>query len=220
VAKAVDLKAAKERKQKKIVAVGGVLLVIVLFIQVPRTLKMINGEAEPAAAAAPSGSATTPVPDGTTAPTPAPSDSPAPDPTVVTASLISFSRFASKDPFVQQVKEKEGASGEGSSASGEEASDGSEPDGGTAAPDPGAKTTAEIEVNGVAETVSVGTPFPVDTPMFLLESVSAKSVVIKVADGGSFATGAATLTLALGKPVTLVNTADGTRFVLLLKAVP
>ncbi|MEX2646147.1 MAG: hypothetical protein WD249_07795 [Gaiellaceae bacterium] len=219
MAKAVDIKAAKERKQKKIVAIGGVLLVIVLFVQVPRTLKMMNGDAEPAAAAAPSPSA--PAPDGTPAPTPAAPDSPVPDATVATASLVSFSRFASKDPFVQQVKEKEGASGEGSSAdtSGEGAKDGSESDDGTAAPDPAGRTKAEIEVNGVAETVSVGTPFPVDTPMFLLESVSAKSVAIKVADGGSFATGATTLTLALGKPVTLVNTADGTRFVLLLKAV-
>ncbi|MEX0673788.1 MAG: hypothetical protein WD981_00195 [Gaiellaceae bacterium] len=217
MAKAVDIKAAKERKQKKIVAIGGVLLVIVLFVQVPRTLKMMNGDAEPAAAAAPSPSA--PAPDGTPAPTPAAPDSPVPDATVATASLVSFSRFASKDPFVQQVKEKEGASGEGSSAGDPEAKDGSEPDGGTTAPDPAGRTKAEIEVNGVAETVSVGTPFPVDTPMFLLESVSAKSVAIKVADGGSFATGATTLTLALGKPVTLVNTADGTRFVLLLKAV-
>lgn len=203
MAKQVDLKAAKERKQKKIAAVGGVLLVIVLFVQVPRTLKMVGGDEEPAAAAAPSPSAPTPV---------ASDPSPAPDATVATASLVSFSRFASKDPFVQQVKEKEGASGE-------EAGDGSEPDGGTTAPDPAGRTKAEIEVNGVAETVSVGTPFPADVPMFLLESVSAKSVAIKVADGGSFATGAATLTLALGKPVTLVNTADGTRFVLLLKAV-
>ena len=212
MAKAVDIKAAKERKQRKIAAVGGVLLVIVLFVQVPRTLKTINGDGEPAAAAAPSASA--PTADGTPAPAPVASESPAPDATVATASLVSFSRFASKDPFVQQVKETEGASGEGSSGdtSGEEAGDGSEPDGG------GAKS-AEIEVNGVAETVSVGTPFPVDTPVFLLESVSPKSVAIKVADGGSFATGAGTLTLALGKPVTLVNTADGTRFVLLLKAV-
>lgn len=210
MAKQVDLKAAKERKQKKIAAVGGVLLVIVLFVQVPRTLKMVGGDEEPAAAAAPSPSAPTPV---------ASDPSPAPDATVVTASLVSFSRFASKDPFVQQVKEKEGSAGEGSSAGDPEAKDGSEPDGGTTAPDPAGRTKAEIEVNGVAETVSVGTPFPVDTPMFLLESVSAKSVAIKVADGGSFATGAATLTLTLGKPVTLVNTADGTRFVLLLKAV-
>jgi hypothetical protein len=221
MAKAVDLKAAKERKQKKIVAVGGVLLVIILFVQVPRTLKMMNGDAEPAAAAAPSPAAPA---AGTPAPTPLPSASPAPDPTVATASLVSFSRFASKDPFVQQVK-PETPAGEGAPAEtpagdpGEGTIAGPEPDGGTTAPDPATKTVAQIEVNGVAGTVSVGTPFPVETPMFLLESVSAKSVEIKVADGGSFASGAGTLTLALGKPVTLVNTADGTRFVLLLKAV-
>ena len=227
MAKAVDLKAAKERKQKKIVAVGGGLLVIVLFVQVPRTLKMMNGDAEPAVAAAPS--APSPAPVAT--PTPAPVGSeplPAPAEGVVTATLVSFSRFASKDPFVQQIKGKQGAGSEGSpvvdpptdtSPPGEGAIGGSEPDGETTAPEPAAKTTAEIEVNGVAETISVGTAFPAAAPMFLLESVSAKSVAIKVADGGSFASGDPALKLTLGKAVTLVNTADGTRFVLLLKAV-
>ena len=106
MAKAVDLKAAKERKQKKIVAVGGVLLVIVLFVQVPRTLKMMNGDAEPAVAAAPSApSASSPGAVGTPTPTPVGSEpSPAPAEGVVTATLVSFSRFASKDPFVQQVR--------------------------------------------------------------------------------------------------------------------
>jgi hypothetical protein len=228
MAKAVDLKAAKERKQKKIVAVGGVLLVIVLFIQVPRTLKMMNGDAEPAVAAAPS--APSPAPVGTTTPAPVGSEpSPAPAEGVVTATLVSFSRFASKDPFVQQVKEKQGAGSGGSAAvdpptdtsqPGEGAIGGSEPDGETTAPpEPAAKTTAEIDVNGVLETASVGTAFPAAAPMFLLAKVSAKSVAIKVADGGSFASGDPALKLTLGKAVTLVNTADGTRFVLLLKAV-
>ena len=229
MAKAVDLKAAKERKQKKIVAVGGVLLVIVLFVQVPRTLKMMKGDAEPAVAAAPSApSASSPGAVGTPTPTPVGSEPlSAPAEGVVTATLVSFSRFASKDPFVQQVKEKQGAGSEGSavvdpptdtSQPGEGAIGGSEPDE-PVAPEPAARTTAEIDVNGVVETASVGTAFPAAAPMFLLAKVSAKSVAIKVADGGSFASGDPALKLALGKPVTLVNTADGTRFVLLLKAV-
>jgi hypothetical protein len=227
MAKAVDLKAAKERKQKKIVAVGGVLLVIILFVQVPRTLKMMNGDAEPAAAAAPS--APSPGAVGTTTPTPVGSEPlPAPEKGVVTATLVSFSRFASKDPFVQQVKENQGAGSEGSAvvdaptdtsqpAGG--AIGGSKPDGETTAPEPAAKATAEIDVNGIVESISVGTAFPAAAPMFLLVKLSAKSVAIKVADGGSFASGDPALKLTLGKPVTLVNTADGTRFVLLLKAV-
>jgi hypothetical protein len=220
MAKRADLRAAKERKQKKIAAVGGVLLVIVLFVQVPRTLKMMDGGGEEPVAAAPA------TPAATT-PAAAPgSPAPAAEPeTVVTASLVSFSRFESKDPFVQQVEDEQSPSG-GTPAG---ASGGDEPDGAISGPEsgdgaapaqPGAKTQAEIDVNGVLEAVSVDTPFPAANPMFLLVSVAAKSASIKVADGGTFASGAPTLKLALGKPVTLVNTADGTRFVLLLKRVP
>lgn len=222
MAKLADVKAAKERKQKKIAAIGGVLLVIVLFVQVPRMLKMMNSGDEAATPATPS--ATAPAADGTAALIPT-TAVPAQEETVATASLISFSRFASKDPFVQQVKdEKGGAEPEGSAPAQAETPAGEDaevPGDGTEAPaSPAAKTSAEIEVNGTVETASVGTPFPAATPMFLLASVSAKSVEIKVADGGSFASGAPALKLTLGKPVTLVNTADGTRFVLLLKAVP
>ena len=45
--KPVDLKAAKAAKQKKIAIGGGVLLVLLLAIQVPRTMKMMNGHAAP-----------------------------------------------------------------------------------------------------------------------------------------------------------------------------
>lgn len=220
MAKAVDLKAAKERKQKKIVAVGGVLLVIVLFVQVPRTMKMMNGDAEPAAAAAPA--AAPAAPGEATAPPPVATSSPAPEQTVTAATLVSFSRFASKDPFVQQIKAKEGPPAEVPPDSSVDVGDplGAIPDGGEVPdPKPAVKTSAQIEVNGVAELASVGTPFPAANPLFLLESVSAKSVAIKVAEGGSFASGNPTLTLRLGQPVTLVNTADGTRFVLKLKGV-
>jgi len=220
MAKAVDLKAAKERKQKKIAAVGGVLLVIVLFVQVPRMLKMMDSGAEELAVAAPSAAPAT-------APAPVAAAPTAEAEGVVSASLISFSRFASKDPFVQQVKETEAKEGDGSTVAGtpggadqpEGAIGGSEPDDGSSDPASAARTTAEIEVNGLLETVSVGTAFPAAAPMFLLESASAKSVAIKVADGGTFASGDPALKLTLGKPVTLVNTADGTRFVLLLKEV-
>ena len=224
MAKQADLRAAKERKQKKIAAVGGVLLVIVLFVQVPRTLEMLDGGAEEPVAA------TTPVPAATT-PAPVTGGQPSAEPQeVVTASLVSFSRFASKDPFIQQVRDQEGASGgeapagsEGGGGAPDGAISGSDGDGaagdGAAPPSaPARRTVAEIQVNGVLETVKVDTGFPAENPMFLLVSLTPKAAKIKVADGGSFASGDATLTLALGKPVTLVNTADGTRFVLLLKA--
>jgi len=49
--------------------------------------------------------------------------------------------------------------------------------------------------------------------MFQLVSLTGTTAKVAVA-GGSYATGAATLTLKLNVPVTLVNTADGTRYTL------
>jgi len=46
--------------------------------------------------------------------------------------------------------------------------------------------------------------------------VTAHSAKISIA-GGSYATGAQTVTLRENKPVTLMNTADGTRYTLILK---
>jgi hypothetical protein len=49
--------------------------------------------------------------------------------------------------------------------------------------------------------------------MFELVSLTNTTAKVSVA-GGSYADGAATLTLRVNKPVTLVNTADGTRYTL------
>ena len=83
---------------------------------------------------------------------------------------------------------------------------------------PAASTT--ISVNGTVETVAVGTPFPADQPTFELISLGAdgKSVQIGVA-GGSLAGGEATVKLRVGKPLTLQNTADGSRYKLELLTV-
>jgi hypothetical protein len=47
--------------------------------------------------------------------------------------------------------------------------------------------------------------------MFTLVSLTAKAAKIAIA-GGSLATGAKTVTLPVGKTITLMNTADGTRY--------
>jgi hypothetical protein len=60
--------------------------------------------------------------------------------------------------------------------------------------------------------VTVKTDFPTDAPLFTLVALTSKSAKISIA-GGSLANGS-TVTLPLGKPVTLMNTADGTRYVL------
>jgi hypothetical protein len=51
--------------------------------------------------------------------------------------------------------------------------------------------------------------------MFQLVALTASSAKVSVADG-SYANGAPTLSLKVSKPVTLVNTADGTRYTITL----
>jgi hypothetical protein len=143
--KAQDLK-AKEAKQKKILAVGLVLLVILMVVQMPKLLH----HGPPAAAAPPP--PTPAVPAGTAAPTdlnpPVVADGT--NPTAATSSsaladtdvapapadgtLVQFDMFASKDPFVQQVQEVAAGSGEapaGGSGGGSKASGGAGSGGGT-----------------------------------------------------------------------------------------
>ena len=76
-------------------------------------------------------------------------------------------------------------------------------------------TTATISVNGLNSSVSIGASFPSGAPVFTLVSLTRSSAKIGIA-GGSYESGAATVTLNKGKAVTLVNTADGTRYVLRL----
>jgi hypothetical protein len=72
-----------------------------------------------------------------------------------------------------------------------------------------------ISVNGTSESVSAGSNFPAANPVFQLVSLTNTSAKVAVA-GGSYSSGAQTLTLKVNKPVTLVNTADGTRYTLTL----
>ncbi|MEX2211346.1 MAG: hypothetical protein WD689_06235 [Gaiellaceae bacterium] len=211
-----DPRAAKARRQKRLAAAGGVAFVILLFIQVPRTLKLMNGdEAASAAATAPAVPA---------AVAPAESIQLSAEPEV--EALASFGRFESKDPFVPQLTvesqprarsrvtdetEEQAAAAAGAEADGP-ILEGVEEE--AAAP-----ASASISVNGAVETVTVRAEFPADAPMFVLDSIGEGSVRIRVAQGGSFASGDPELTLDVGDSVTLVNTADGTRYVLLLKSV-
>jgi hypothetical protein len=75
--------------------------------------------------------------------------------------------------------------------------------------------SAVISVNGVREGVDVKVDFPAGAPVFHLVKVTKRTVKISVA-GGSLADGKNTLTLRRGKPLTLVNTADGTRYRIVL----
>src|SRR5439155_3932962 len=94
--------------------------------------------------------------------------------------------------------------------------------GGGSAPTPG---TAVISVNGTLYTVAVGSDFPEASesdssivPLFHLVSVTAHTAKISIV-GGSYSSGAPAVTLRENKPVTLMNTATGTRYKLILKPV-
>jgi hypothetical protein len=150
-------------------------------------------------------------------------------PSADTGQLQSFSRFASKDPFDSLGPQSSSSSSSGSSSSGgSSGSSGSGSSGGKGSkggttpatpPTPPAPppTSAVLSVNGVEESVATGADFPASsaTPYFQLVSLTATTAQVAIA-GGSYATGQATLTLSVNKPTTLVNTADGTRYTLVL----
>src|SRR5918994_1941055 len=86
------------------------------------------------------------------------------------------------------------------------------------APEVAAATS--ISVNGLAEDVAVEASFPKEEPTFVLVEIAenGRSVEIGIA-GGEYANGGGTITLALGKKITLQNTADGSRYELELLAI-
>jgi hypothetical protein len=72
-----------------------------------------------------------------------------------------------------------------------------------------------ILVNGRPESVRVGASFPSSNPVFRLVSLSRGGVRIGIANG-SYSSGAQTVSLALSRTVTLVDTTNGTRYKLRL----
>jgi hypothetical protein len=227
MAKKFDAK-AKAKRQKIILAVLGVVFIGVLAWQVPSVLKMMNEKPPPAATAPPPPTpvagtpiAGTPVSaPGAAAPAGTLADS---DPVAQPAGgqLVRFDRFASKDPFQQQLSDSPTAPpGNGTpSAAGTRGGAGGAGQGSSAPkpPRPPAATTAEIMVNGTKETVSVGGTFPLADPVFVLVSVTKTSAKVGVA-GGSLDSGNRTVTLQKGKRLTLENTVDGARYTLVLVA--
>jgi hypothetical protein len=223
MAKKFDAK-AKAKKQKIIAAVLGVLLLGVLAYEVPSLMKTMNKK-PPAAS-----SAATPVPaapvagapvaggpvTGTPVSTPVPattlSDS---DPAAQAGSgqLLSFDRFTSKDPFVQQANRAAAVAAASSKAAATPPPPPPPPSSASKAPSVKA-TSAKISVNGAAEQVNAGATFPAGDPVFRLVSLTKTTAKVGIA-GGSLSTGTA-VTLTKGKKVTLMNTADGTRYELVL----
>jgi hypothetical protein len=245
-----DVAKAKEAKQKKIAIGGAVVLVALLAIQGPKTLKMMHGTAaapvtstgpvtttpttgalpsDPNSLAAPTLGGTAAAATTTTTSSDLVSAAPV---TADPGQLQTFEKFASKDPFAAQVKP-------GGSSSTPPASGGSSSSGGTGtstnptptppappatppAPTAPAPTTAVVKLNGEVSSVSVGNDFPTAGATFsrvgaIFHLLSMTSTTAKIAIvGGSYADGAPAITLRLNTPLTLQNTADGSKYTLVL----
>lgn len=246
MAATVDLAAAKQAKQKKILIALSIVLVAVLAIQLPRM--MGGSDAKPAAAPA-DGAATaetsavatapaattTPAASGTTAAAAVTGTGPSTSVAGVTvaaagtveagtARLASFSLFETKDPFVQQVVEEKPDAG-APAAAGDDAAKGDaagtpangSSGGSTGKPVAPVMTNATVTVNGEIEQLEVKDVFPEAEPLFKLLALKPKAAKIGIA-GGSLADGQF-VTLGLGKKITLVNSATGARYTIELQYV-
>ena len=217
---------AKAKRQKIILAVLGVVFLGVLAWQVPSVLKMMNKK-PPVAATTPPAAVVpgTPVPPVVRHPRlgysdagrrsdrlgPGSSRRPAASSsrsTAFPARTRSSSRLAlpprrPRRPLTPPADPKVGVTA---------SSDTKPPPPPPPAPAP---TSAQISVNGSSETVSKGGTFPQSDPVFVLVSVSRTTAKVAIS-GGSLDSGGATLTLRKGKKLTLENTVDSARYVLLL----
>ena len=159
-------------------------------------------------------------------------------PAPASGQLLSFGLFRTKDPFRQQLDANGPTGASGVTSAAKSATKDKEPKGTTgttgltsggganssssatpsAPPVRVVPTTATISVNGSPESVQVGGTFPSADPLFKLVSLTATTARVGIA-GGSLESGAAAVTLKKNKPVTLLNTADGTRYVLRLLSI-
>jgi len=225
-----NVREKKDRRAKKLAIGGGVLLAVLLAWEMPHYLG--SGKKSSAPAATTTAATTTP---GTTLPV-------ATAPGVVAAAaapatstalpnsdmpprhskqqLTGFSTFASKDPFNQQVTADSGATATSSTtqpsstmASSTNASR-SKPVL-TSARSLARSGAVRISVNGRPESVRIGASFPSSNPVFRVVSVSRAGVRIGIANG-SYSSGAQTVSLALNRTVTLVDTANGAHYKLRL----
>jgi hypothetical protein len=212
-----ETRAARERKQKIFVVVGGLFLVAMLAFQLPKLL----GGSSPAEAA-PAGQTTTSQGQVTPAPAGVATAVVSRTPMATTTKLTSFTAFRQKDPFVQQVVTQNGIESAGPPAAAGQAVGKAAETGKPTKFTTGAKAAAAtiVTVNGTRQVLEPGTKFPAGDPLFVLvaEKPGAKAVVVGIV-GGAYSGGDNTTTLKVGKPLTLVNTTTGARYKLSLVSV-
>lgn len=238
-----EQRAARERKQKIFVAVGSLVLVVLLAIQLPRVLGgSSSSAAEPATTSETAISTSGPASSVPRAGQAAVVEAPLAIPAATSWKLRSFSLFVGRDPFVQKVALVGAASG--GAASGSPAAERPSPGGRSdrsarkAAPEAPAPIAARpeatpakasftqaaqatvIRVNGVPQALEVGATFPATDPVLVLvaENPGKREVRIGIV-GGTYANGARTVALRVGKPLLLENTATGATYRLVLVAV-
>ncbi|HEY2072839.1 MAG TPA: hypothetical protein VGG88_04615 [Gaiellaceae bacterium] len=230
----------KAKKQKRLAIILCSVFALILVYEVPHTLALMSPKAKApvissassAPAANPQAATSTPLPAAAQAELPAASS--APTQSIVAAvqvqpdagQLTEFARFASKDPFLQSVQKTSSAAASASPSSKQPAATttSKNPPAGPKTPPAPPPTSAVISVNGELMSVLVATDFPTSgtvydqagAPLFHLLSLTQKTAKVTIA-GGSYADGAPALTLTVGKPVTLQNTADGTKYTLVLE---
>jgi hypothetical protein len=215
---------AKDRRTKKVAVGLAVVLVAVLAYEVPKVMHSGNSSAAPPAVTTTTSTTATGTPvtaSGTAAAavTPSAASTKLPNsdvsPRRTKSTLLSFSHFAGKDPFVQQVDNSTTAptaSTAAASSSGSAGSNGSSSSSQTKKSRTlAASGAARVSVNGRVQTVRVGGSFPSSNPLFRLVGVSNGVARIGIANG-SYASGAHTISLSLGRTLTLVDTADGIRY--------
>lgn len=209
-----EARAARERKQKIFVVLGGVFLLVMLAIQLP---KLLGGSGTPAAATTTTGGTVQPAEPGVVTPIALAGASAATGAgPAVPGKLTSFGAFGKKkSPFVQLV-----VTGEAPEGDGKPADSGKKPaEGGTGSKEfsQGEKQAAPavtiVSVNGARQTLEPGAAFPASDPVFVLvaERPASKSVLVGIV-GGQYAGGSKTTKLTVGRPLTLVNTTTGAKY--------
>jgi hypothetical protein len=133
-------------------------------------------------------------------------------PTLDQGQLESFTLLPAKNPFASDGPSSSSSTSTSSSTSKQKAS------GGGSKTPPAKYTSAVISVNGVESLVTLDGVFPQSSDasvngIFKLVSLTKSTAKVGIV-GGSYASGSATLTLHVGKAVTLANTADGKRYTL------
>jgi hypothetical protein len=220
---------AKAKRQKIILAVGGVILLGLLAFQLP---KLMKGSPAPATTAVTTTAGTGSTP-ATTGAVSAPSSTPVSAELTFSTSvekLGSLSAFRTRDPFKPLVSSSTAADTPAvpTPPAAPPAADVTAPpetsvdkgplfgtvDGSKAA---GSLPTATIVFNGTHLQLKLGQSFPKSKPVFRLAGIQSASILIAPLKGG-LADGSDAITLRNGHPVTLVNTANGARYTLVLRS--